>query len=403
MKSLLRSPWFILIIVLLASIAAPLNQFKVPPVLPLLMDAFHQSAARAGLLMSIFAFTGLLLAIPAGFIYQWLGFRATGLIAILAVVLGSGFGALSGSFGSLLISRFIEGIGMSFMTVVAPAVIALWFAADQRGKAMGIWAIWVPLGSTVMFLLAPALANHWGWPGVWWFGGLYAILVGFLYAAFIQAHPQPATKQPAGVARKSLTRGALGRVLRNGSLWLISLLFGCFNFVFIGYVTWSPTFLNEVRHFSLARASFTVSLMTLLTILSCPLAGWISDRIGSRKIICVLPMSLMAALYPLSFWMKADLFPLLVVALGFVSGFVPPGVFAAAVETVGDERLGGMAMAVIQIGQNAGMLLGPFVLGWLVESMGGWQAAFLSLAPVSLLGAVAGGVSKMTTENRAGK
>jgi MFS family permease len=70
---------------------------------------------------------------------------------------------------------------------------------------------------------------------------------------------------------------------------------------------------------------------------------------------------------------------------------------------VGDERLGGMAMAVIQIGQNAGMLLGPFVLGWLVESIGGWQAAFLSLAPVSLLGAVAGGVSKMTTENRAGK
>jgi MFS family permease len=399
MKSLLRSPWFILVIVLLASIAAPLNQFKVPPVLPLLMDAFHQSAAKAGLLMSIFAFTGLLLAIPAGFIYQWLGFRATGLIAIIAVVLGSGFGAFSGSFGSLLISRFIEGIGMSFMTVVAPAVIALWFAADQRGKAMGVWAIWVPLGSTVMFLLAPALAKHWGWPGVWWFGGLYAILVGFLYAAFIKARPQPVTNRPSGVAPKSLTRGALGGVLRNGSLWLISLLFGCFNFVFIGYVTWTPTFLNEARHFSLARASFTVSLMTLLTILSCPLAGWISDRIGSRKIICVLPMFLMAALYPMSFLMRADLFPILLIVLGFIAGFVPPGVFAAAVETVGDERLSGMAMAVIQIGQNAGMLLGPFVLGWLVESMGGWQTAFLSLAPVSLLGAVAGGVSKMKTGN----
>jgi hypothetical protein len=28
----MRSPWFILIIILLASMAAPLNQFKVPPV-----------------------------------------------------------------------------------------------------------------------------------------------------------------------------------------------------------------------------------------------------------------------------------------------------------------------------------------------------------------------------------
>ena len=47
-------------------------------------------------------------------------------------------------------------------------------------------------------------------------------------------------------------------------------------------------------------------------------------------------------------------------------------------------------MAVIPIGRNAGMLLGPLVFGWGVESGGGWQAAFSVLAPVSILGAVAG-------------
>jgi predicted MFS family arabinose efflux permease len=112
-----RSPWLILIIVLLTSIAAPLNQFKVPPVLPLLMDAFHQPAGRAGLLMSVFAVTGLMLAIPGGFIFQRLGYRITGLVAILSILLGAGMGTLSGSMETMLASRWswqgVWGFGFS--------------------------------------------------------------------------------------------------------------------------------------------------------------------------------------------------------------------------------------------------------------------------------------------------
>jgi predicted MFS family arabinose efflux permease len=88
--SRLQSPWFILIIVVLTSIAASFNQFKVPPVMPLLMEAFSQSASRAGLLMSVFALTGLFLAIPAGFILQKIGYRAVGLLAIFCLILGAG-------------------------------------------------------------------------------------------------------------------------------------------------------------------------------------------------------------------------------------------------------------------------------------------------------------------------
>jgi MFS family permease len=52
-------------------------------------------------------------------------------------------------------------------------------------------------------------------------------------------------------------------------------------------------------------------------------------------------------------------------------------------------------MAVIQIGQNAGMLLGPLVIGWLIESEGGWRTAFWVMAPVSVLGAVAGWMARI--------
>ena len=393
MKS--RSPWFILIIILLASMAAPLNQFKVPPVMPLLMEAFGTSAAQAGLLMSLFAITGLFLAIPAGFIFQRLGYRLTGMIAILSLVIGAALGAVTRGFDIMLVSRFIEGMGMCLMSVVAPAVIALWFSREKRGKAMGVWAIWVPLGSTLMFLLAPALAGRWDWPGVWWFGCIYAVGVGFLYLLFIKPGRAKPSKTEGKESSSELPTQGLARVLSNRDLWLTSFLFGCFNFVFIAFVTWAPTFLQQVRGITLARAAFSVSLTTILTIIACPTSGWVSDRIGTRKWVAVIPMALIAPLFPLSFSAGETGFWVLAILVGFIGGFVPPGVFSGAVETVGDERLSGMAMAVILIGQNAGMLLGPLLFGWVIEFGGGWQTAFWLLAPVSILGAAAGWLSRI--------
>jgi MFS family permease len=295
----------------------------------------------------------------------------------------------------MLASRFVEGAGMSLMSVVAPAVIALWFSAESRGKAMGIWAVWVPLGSTIMFLLAPTLAGRWNWPGVWWFGCFYAVSVGFLYLVFLKSKSAHSPDPKGEASSGRMPDHGLARVLSNLDLWLTSLLFCCFNFVFIAFITWAPTFLHQVRGISMPRAAFLVSLTTILTIIACPTSGWVSDRIGTRKWVAVIPMILIAPLFPLSFSAGETGFLILAILVGFIGGFVPTGVFSGAVETVGDERLSGMAMAVIQIGQNAGMLLGPLVLGWMIESEGGWQAAFWVLAPVSLLGAIAGWMARI--------
>ena len=382
-----RSPWLILFIVLLASIAASMSQFKVPPVLPLLMEAFSESPGSAGLFMSVFAVTGLFIAIPSGLILQKWGYGATGLTAIFCLILGAGMGALSNGAGIMLASRLIEGAGMSFMAVLAPAIIALWFTEEKRGKAMGIWSVWLPLGSTIMFLIAPLLAAFWGWRGVWWFGFFNTIAVGVFFYLFVASNPRPHYDPGNPSPTQGHMRASLRVVLRNRDLWRISLLFACFNFVFIGFVTWAPTFLNQDRHVSMVRAAMLVSLTSILSMAAGPTAGWISDRIGSRKGICAIPPILMAFLFPLSFGAGEGLFLLLAMAIGFLAGFVPTGVFSAGVEVVGDEQLAGMAMAVIQIGQNSGMLLGPLILGWVVESFG-WQTAFWSLAPVSVLGSI---------------
>jgi MFS family permease len=377
-----------LFILVLFSVAAPLNQFKVPPVLPLLMQSFSLSVGSASLLMSVFALTGLVLALPSGFIFQRLGYRLTGLLAAGAVVIGSTIGATSGVVGTMLVGRVVEGAGTSLTAVVAPAVIAMWFAAEERGTPLGIWATWVPLGSTLMLVIAPMLAGQFGWRSVWWFGTVYTLVVGALYVTLIRPAAMPADTDGRAKNGPSTTAD-LARALRNRDLWLVSLVFGAFNFVLIAFVTWAPSFLSLGGRISLAQASLLTSMAVALNLASNPLSGWVSDRIGSRKWVCIVPLVIMATLWPLAFRRAETGFLPLVIVLGFVGGFVPTGVFTAGVEVVGDERLSGMAMAVILVGQNAGILLGPLAFGWLVQGTGSWQAASWMLVPVTLAGTVA--------------
>jgi MFS family permease len=387
-----RAAWFVLAILLLFSIAAPLNQFKIPPIMPILMDAFKLSVGRAGLLMSVYAVTGLILALPAGFIFQKLGYRVTSLIAGGSIALGAILGAISSSTGVMLTSRVIEGVGTSFMAVLAPAIIAVWFAAQKRGAAMGIWSAWVPIGSTSMLILAPILSQGANWQAVWWFGCLYALVATALFLVFVR--PAPSGSAASGLSSAQPPVASAAQVLRNRDVWLISLAFGCFNMATMSFATFTPTYLNLVRGMSLAQAALLASVVSMVSIVSCPTGGILSDKIGSRKRPYVLGLVLMAAIMPLIAVMGSSALIVLVITQGLIGGLVPTNIFSAGVEIVGDERLGGLAMGIIMVGQNAGMLVGPLVFGALIGSAGGWPLAFGSLAVMCLLGALAGWLAR---------
>ena len=114
-------------------------------------------------------------------------------------------------------------------------------------------------------------------------------------------------------------------------------------------------------------------------------------------ILAVLLLFSIAAavvILPLTGALSVTALIVLVLVAGLFQGIVPTTIFAAAVEAAGDERQGGAAMAVIMVGQNAGMLLRPIIFGLLVESAG-WPAAFASLAVMSALGLLAGWLARV--------
>lgn len=380
-SSVPRYAWVVLVVVFLFSMAAPLNQFKVPPVMPLLIDALQLSLSSAGLLMSVFAITGFFLALPAGFILQRLGLKTTGLVAAVFLIAGSLLGALSQGSALLLFSRFIEGLGMGLISVTAPAAIAAWFPPHNRGTPMGIWAAWVPTGSLLMYLLAPALAAGGGWRAVWWFGLAFAVVTSVLYAIFMRLPGE----QQAGAGGPALSSAGLGQALRNPQIWLLGAVFACFTYAMLAVATYYPTFLVEQRGYTIAGASLVLTINNVAVVFSAPASGWLSDRLGTRKRFFTLPFLILLVMVPFIYQIGAPFITVTFFLMGAFTSAIPATVFAATPEVMRDPRLVGMGMAVLTLGQNLGMVAGPAVFGLIAEQVS-WTAASLSLLPILLLG-----------------
>ena len=382
-------PWAILAIVLLAGMAGPFNVYKVPPLMPILMESLHVSGSSAGLLMSIFSVSGLLFALPAGFAFQKLGQRATGLVSMTLLVIGSGLGSLCTSAGPLVVCRLIEGMGVTLIGVTAPAIVSIQFRGKDRATALSIWSTYVPLGSAMIFVIAPFLGSRWGWESVWRAGCLYAFLAGVLYAFYIKPSPQERADRPHQAKVIPVQGSALKKALANKDLWLFSSLYCAFALVFSSFLSWTPTYLFTVRGQSLAVASIVAGLVPVVGIVGSPLAGWFFRRMPAKPLI-VLPMALFAFTGPLTLFMRTDfLFPF-VILVGLVAAFVPTGLFVVAARAVHDNEARGMAMAVTAMGFNAGALLGPIIFGYALEHLGGWGGAFWLFLPLGLAGAAVG-------------
>ena len=145
-----RKAWAVMLAAYLAGVAIALNQSKVPPAMQVLLQSLHMDMTTGGWLMSAFAVAGIVLGIPAAFVLAKLGPKLSGLIALGCTFVGSIVGALATGPAILLSGRVIEGIGLGLITVIAPAVISMWFPPEKRGTPMGIWASWVPVGGFIL-------------------------------------------------------------------------------------------------------------------------------------------------------------------------------------------------------------------------------------------------------------
>jgi MFS family permease len=121
---------------------------------------------------------------------------------------------------------------------------------------------------------------------------------------------------------------------------------------------------------------FTLHLLTVAA--SAPLAGWLIDRHGSRKII-LLATSLFGSILLLNKPLVANLgqFYLFNIALGLVGTGVGPLPYGRVV-SLWFDRSRGLALGLMMVGIGSGAIVMPSLAQWLIAKFG-WHSAYIVL------------------------
>lgn len=384
-----RKSWSVMWAVYLASIVVVINQFKVPPVMQMLMQDLQVDMSVAGWLMSIFALAGIILAIPAAFILGKYGLKTTGLIGLGCTVIGSVIGAIATGATVLLLGRVLEGVGLGLIAVVAPAAIAMWFKPQEMGLPMGIWSTWVPLGSSITFNIAVPIQSFFGsWRGLWWFGAALGV-VAFIVFAFVVTTPPKNPNSKDGEESGNMPV-VYAEGFKTQGIWLLAIIFVAPMFCAMGYSTWAPSFFNEVFGIDAVTANFYTSVMFIANIFGALLCGWILTKVKNLKVVLLAAVIVSTIVFPLGFSISSvSMIIFYVIVAGIVPVFIATTSFTLAPGIMPSPALAGLAMAMLTIGQNVGTLIGPPIMGNLIESTGKWTSANYSMLVIMLIALIA--------------
>ena len=259
---------------------------KLPPALPPLREAFGLSLVAAGWLSSAFNVLAIVGAIACGLVADRLGAARACAVGLLLLASGTVAGALASDASILFASRFVEGAGFIFTVVAAPALISQTTAPAQRRLSLGLWASYMPAGTTLMLLAAPVVMARSDWRMLWWLELVAVLLGGMALWRFRKVYS-------ARTAAHRRWREIAAPMQRLGP-WILGLAFGCYTFQFYAIMMWLPTYLIETRQLSAASAALATAAMVAINIPGNLFGAWLAHRGLPRGTQMVLGAAAMA-------------------------------------------------------------------------------------------------------------
>ena len=381
-----QSHVLVAIVIVLVGIAIALGQFKVPSIMPAIMEEFSIDVGSASWLMSIFTFAGIFLALPTGALARRFGPKNMMLSAVAIIAIGTIIGALATSGSMLIFSRAIEGVALVFCGVSAPLAIQRYIAPDKIGFAMGVWALWFSLGSFFGGVLTPALFEAIGFQGVWFFMAAVAVAAGLIL--FFALKPRTGRFFEA-VERAAAQAGPKEkpdyRILVKPKVLLVLGSFLMFNMVLLSMLSFSPTFLQS-QGMDAGQAGFASTLPMLIAIVSSPVFGMLADKTGKVRLLSVVAM---LAMGPCACALLTTTGPIMWVAavvMGLVGLGAPTMFLTVYPRVVGNEEVMPVAMGLLILVQSLGQFLGTALMPLVLEA--GWLAMGLCVMALGLIGAL---------------
>lgn len=250
-----------------------------------LMKSFNLEAFQLGNLSAFYFYIYTVMQVPVGVLYDRFGVRWLMIGAVAISTIGSFLFGFSIHIGFAQFSRFLMGLGSSFAFVGVLKIAATYLPANRIAIVTGITTALGMVGAMVGNLLLTKFVLSVGWRWgmiVGGFGGL-AIFIGLGLCLFYFKEPSRKQRKKDQLLKPLLIH--LLDTVRRPSMW-VNAIISFLLFIPINAFAnlWGVPYLKQAQHFSPTSAAVINSLMFLGVALGGPFWGWLSDRVGRRKI-----------------------------------------------------------------------------------------------------------------------
>ena len=309
------------------------------------------------------------------------------------------------SYSSLLVARFLFGMGEAGAWPCVARVMSRWIPNRWRGTAKGIFFAGAYASATLTAWLVPRLLHHISWRSILLVFGCFGIVwVGAWQRWFRDEpadHPDTNDAERALILRdrppiaphprgwpfwKNLLRQ------RNVLLLCITYMPNCATFYFC--ITWLPTYLMKQHGFTDNELGNLSALPLGLSVITQFLGGYISDRItkkhgikAGRRTPGVLGYTLAAGFIFAAALSTAPVAAAVLIGLAVASCMLTTAPAWSTCVDIGRDHSATVGATMNTSGQIAAMASAPIV-GYSVKWFGDWNMPFWLLGALFLVGAL---------------
>ena len=393
------------------------------------------------------------LMLTGGKLADMLGRRRIFVIGIVIFTIASLFCGLAESGESLIAWRIVQGVGAALMNPATLAIISATFPPRQRGMAIGIWAGVSALALAIGPLVGGLLTEHLSWSWVFFVNvpvGVLGVAASYLLIDESRDMSEEQRLDLAGLVTSGLGLFALtyGLIEANTYGWSSARIVGSFvaaavllgSFVILelrqrvpmldltlfrngtfaganvvilmvglamfGVFFFVSLYMQNILGFSAVQTGAAFLPMTVLIILVAPIAGKLSDRIGSRWLMTggMTLLGIQLLYYSTlgttaNFW---DLLPALLIGGVGMSLTMTPSA-AAIIGSVPTDKAG-VGSAVMNSMRQVGGSIGVALIGAIIAAkvgdrrspeafVDGFSTALLVASGFAFVGAIVAAVT----------
>jgi len=333
---------------------------------------FHLKPSDLGILLSSFFLGYSLLQLPGGWLADRYGSRPVIVISILLWSLFTGVTGMAWSVTSLVMIRFIFGLGEGAFPAASVKGVAENFSRDERPKMSSLLMSSNYIGSMLAPLLIAPLILHYGWRAVFHYIGIAGVVFALVYWFCVRP------VRPGVGGAGAINKEAFMALMKMPLMWQIVAVWFGLSIINKGLDTWMPTYLMTVRGLNLKAVGLLLPLPYIMAGLSTAIGGWVMVRFfDGREKLLLIGSSLLTAVFVYCMYSAASVEG--VIAWQCLAYFFKSFVLATCIALptkMLQAQLVGSGVGMVNLGGQLAGFISPLVIGFLVSAFANYDYAF---------------------------